>query len=302
MIADSWLSSVPTFASHPWQMSYGERAALEGIVAQLRPKLALEIGTAEGGSLRRIAAHSEEVHSFDLVAPGAEVAKLGNVSFHTGDGHVLLPEWLEQVARVGRNIDFALVDGDHTAGGVKADLDDLLRSPAVQKTVVIMHDTMNPIVREGVEGAGLERNSKVVYLDLDFVPGYLARSDPYRLQLWGGLGLLIVDAEGDFNEAGPIRQNRFHELFSVVRPAVDTMKALESGGLRMDQMDAAAVQRTLGSAWRRPAQADSGEVAELTSALEYRNRLVREIQTSASWRLTAPLRALKRYVQSRASR
>jgi hypothetical protein len=48
------------------QMSFGERAALEGILAQLRPRLAIEIGTAEGGSLSRIADYSAEVHSIDL--------------------------------------------------------------------------------------------------------------------------------------------------------------------------------------------------------------------------------------------
>ena len=41
-----------------WQMSYGERAGLEGVLSQLKPALAVEIGTAEGGSLARIAARS----------------------------------------------------------------------------------------------------------------------------------------------------------------------------------------------------------------------------------------------------
>ena len=50
-----------------WQMTFGERAAIEGILAQLRPRVAIEIGTAEGGSLERIAHYSERVHSFDLV-------------------------------------------------------------------------------------------------------------------------------------------------------------------------------------------------------------------------------------------
>ena len=39
-------------------MSFGERAALEGVVAQVRPRLAVEIGTAAGGSLARIARYS----------------------------------------------------------------------------------------------------------------------------------------------------------------------------------------------------------------------------------------------------
>jgi len=57
-------------------MSFGERAALEGILSQLTPDLALELGTAEGGSLERLAHHSAEVHSFDLVAPSLPVAEL----------------------------------------------------------------------------------------------------------------------------------------------------------------------------------------------------------------------------------
>src|SRR5215213_10756075 len=81
-----------------WQMSFGERAALEGLLAQLRPKLAIEIGTAEGGSLARVAAHSAEVHSFDLVPPADEARGLGNVTFHTGDSHALLPELLARFA------------------------------------------------------------------------------------------------------------------------------------------------------------------------------------------------------------
>ncbi len=37
---------------------------------------------------------------------------------------------------------------------------------------------------------------RVVYADLDFVPGHLAASGPYEGQLWGGLGLVIVDSGG----------------------------------------------------------------------------------------------------------
>ena len=96
---------LPMLAASPWQMSPGERATLEGVLAQLRPALALEVGTAQGGSLRRVAAYSEEVHSFDLVAPDAEVTGLANVTFHTGDSHVLLPETLAQLAAAQKSVD-----------------------------------------------------------------------------------------------------------------------------------------------------------------------------------------------------
>src|SRR5438445_13898392 len=102
-------------------MSLGERAALEGVLSQLKPALSFEIGTAEGGSLRCIARHSAEVHSFDLVAPEHDVASSANVILHTGDSHELLPAELARCAEPGRNLDFVLVDGDPSAEGGRRD-------------------------------------------------------------------------------------------------------------------------------------------------------------------------------------
>ena len=114
-----------------WQMSYGERAALKGIIADLRPAVAIEIGTGDGGSLRRIAAASGHVHAFDRYQPSPELVALPNVTFHTGDSHEMLPRVLAQLADAGTNVELVLVDGDHTAEGVKRDVLDLLASPAI---------------------------------------------------------------------------------------------------------------------------------------------------------------------------
>src|SRR5689334_24261091 len=111
-----------------WQMSPGERAAVEGILGEVRPSLAIEVGTAEGAGLRRIAALAEEVHSFDLEPPSLEVPE--NAVIHTGDSHELLPAFLAELAEAERNVDFALVDGDHSEGGVRSDVEALLDSPA----------------------------------------------------------------------------------------------------------------------------------------------------------------------------
>ena len=172
----------------PQQMSVGERAALEGFLELAKPALAIEIGRAEGGSLRRIAAHSAEVHSLDLVAPPAELAELEQVHFHTGDSHELLPSLLAELASAGRNVDLVLVDGDHSADGVRRDLEDLLASPAVGRTLILIHDTTNEEVRAGVDRVDLDRAAKVAYADLDAVSGRLFRAESLRNQLWGGLG------------------------------------------------------------------------------------------------------------------
>jgi hypothetical protein len=282
------LGVVPMLSASPWQMSYGERAALEGVVSQLRPGLALEIGTAEGGSLRRIAAYSAEVHSFDLVPPSPELASLANTTFHTGDSHVLLRQVLGELSAAGRSIDFVLIDGDHSAEGVRQDLVEVLSSPALERGVVLLHDTMNPDVRRGIEDVEMSAYEKVALVDLDFVPGYLARREPYRLQLWGGLGMVVVDGEHAFNRGGAIRDDRFHALFAMVRPTVAVMGEIEARGLPLDRMDARALEQRL-----------SEEVSGCRESLARRERLVDAMEASLSWRITSPLRGLKRYAMSR---
>jgi cephalosporin hydroxylase len=56
---------VAIFGRPDWQTPLGDRAAL-GVLTRIKPSLSIEIGTAQGGSLDRIAAHSQEVHALDL--------------------------------------------------------------------------------------------------------------------------------------------------------------------------------------------------------------------------------------------
>jgi hypothetical protein len=175
-----------------WQMSLGERAVLEGFLAQLKPELAIEIGTAAGGSLARIAAHSDEVHAIDLTDEKLQSCP-PNATFHLGDSKGVLPSLLEELAERERNVDFVLVDGDHSATGVAADLGALLESPAVGRTVILVHDSFNPIVRSGIESVGLADRPGVIGFDLDAVPGRLGKAGGFRDQLLGGFAVVIVD-------------------------------------------------------------------------------------------------------------
>lgn len=175
-------------------MSPGDRAALEGVLCALSPGLSIEVGTARGGSLARMAAHSETVHTFDLERP-PELPP--NAAFHRGDSRGTLPAAL---AELDRNVDFALVDGEHTEAAVAADLGSLLDSPRVQRAVILAHDSFHPPVRAGIEAAA--GHEKVTHADLDFVPGRMTKGGVFADQPSGGFGVLLVGIEAPRIEVG----------------------------------------------------------------------------------------------------
>jgi hypothetical protein len=257
----------------PWQMGFGERAAIVGILAELRPALAIEIGTAEGGSLRRIAEYSGEVHSFDLFEPDPDVRELENVTLHTGDSHALLPTLLAELAREGRNVDFVLVDGDHSAAGVAQDMRDLLNSPAIGRTVIVMHDSMNEEVRRGLDDVDYSAWPKVRYVELDCVAGFLFR-DPLENELWGGLALVVVDADRPREPGESPYQRRYHAHHPLMVSARDgRVQALaELDALRH-------------------------ELASTREDLERHRGWLASINASVSWRITAPLRRAKAWLK-----
>lgn len=186
--------AISTFLTHgDWAMMPGERAALEGVIATLQPPLSIEIGTSHGGSLDGISRHSSVVHAFDLVRHADVTSeRFPNVTFHIGDSHELLPTILEELASAGENVDFAFVDGDHSAEGVRRDLEDLLFSPSVATTVILLHDTLNEGVRTGLDEIDYDRFDKVRFVDLDFVQGRVVRTGRQKNELWGGLGLVVT--------------------------------------------------------------------------------------------------------------
>jgi hypothetical protein len=212
-------------ADEPWQMTLGERAALEGLLVRLAPDLAIEIGTAQGGSARCIARHAREVHSFDLIHPEGLTDELTNVVTHTGDSHLLVPAFLDRLAAAGRHVDFALVDGDHTADGVCRDVEDLLASPAVERTVIVAHDTANEDVRSGLVALDLAARPEVAYVDLDFVAGHLSAGGAFAGQLWGGLGLIVVDALARRARGHRVEDDEFHPGGELLRIARDALAA-----------------------------------------------------------------------------
>jgi methyltransferase family protein len=174
------------------EMSYGEQAALTGVLCALKPGLAFELGTFRGGSLVPIAAHSREVHTFDLASHVSE--SLPNVTYHIGDSRLTLPRVLSELDKAQRQINFVLVDGDHSRAGVEADMTNLLHSPALSSTVILLHDCANEGVREAARNVILEADG-LAYADLSFVVPPQHR-ESLLSESWGGLGIVVVDQTG----------------------------------------------------------------------------------------------------------
>jgi hypothetical protein len=185
----------PVHGDPRWWMQHGERFALEGLLAQLRPALAIEVGTYEGGSLRRIAKHAGEVHAFDIDPRTAEFTDPHtNVTLHLGDSSELLPRVLAGFARDGRNVDFALVDGAHTGEAVRRDATALLESGACERTTIVFHDSAHDAVRDALEALDLPAHPKVAWCLLDFVPGYLVADGQEQAgEGYNGLALVVID-------------------------------------------------------------------------------------------------------------
>ena len=207
-----------------WQMSRGERAAVQGILSALQPKLAVEIGSMEGACLRWIARHAAEVHSFDLQPPTVE--QPDNVRLHTGDSHELLPAFLAELAEASRNVDFVMVDGDHSPEGVRQDLEDLLDSPAVRETIILIHDIANERVREGVDSVPFTAWPKVSHVELDWIPGQLFAEPGLRNELWYGLGLVVVGGERPARH--PVYEQRYHRVGPLLAELRRTIVLRES--------------------------------------------------------------------------
>ncbi len=267
-----------------WQMSFGERAALQQILGELRPALAIEIGTAEGGSLERIAAASDEVHSIDLTHQPVRRTLQTNVVLHTGSSADVLPGLLDGFADSGRSVGFALVDGDHSFDGVRADLEVLLASPATRRSVILVHDTANPEVRAGIESVGLGGYDKVIYYELDFVPGYIYNDGIARGMIWGGLGLVMTGDRRSPAYAVSPRQTRYVEAFALIQRITTDRLAAEAG-----PSPAAPLSPVDPNDDSSPPDLRA-ELAAAQAQIARQAHVLDCIGHSRSWRLTAPAR------------
>jgi hypothetical protein len=179
-----------------WQMSRAEKYCLIGLMEQIRPEVAIEIGTYKGGSLQVIQHFAKEVYSIDIsTAPKKFLEpKFPHVHFLVGEGDKLVHGLFSQTEQAGKQLGFILVDGDHTCEGVQRDLHAILSYPHKNPFVILLHDSFNPQCRKGIRTMPYQRYPAVESVELDYITGSFWHNDTYR-EMWGGLAMIRVNPE-----------------------------------------------------------------------------------------------------------
>jgi hypothetical protein len=207
-----------------------------------------------------------------------------------------VPVTLAALAADGRNVDFALVDGGHSPVGVRRDVEHLLDSPAVANTLILIHDTSNDRVREELDAIRFAAWPKVELVELDLVAGYLVREERIRHELWGGLGLVMVDAGRPRYGRGSVTDDRRYptaELLATAREMVIARERGESLSELVEVAGAGDAQTRMIAELQSELAAASDEIGHLRSVSRHHEALWNSLMSSWSWRATEPVRAVK---------
>jgi len=183
-----------------WQMLPVERMALTGLLARLRPRHALEIGTYHGGSLSLIAQFAERVWALDIDPDVPNRFRVPpNVDLRIGDPDGLVSRMLDELDAAGIALDFILIDADHSTEGVRRDIETVIHRPTPPRApcVILLHDSGNPGCRLGIQTADWASCPYVHHVELDFVPGQIIEHAvrDNRSEVWGGLALAYLMPE-----------------------------------------------------------------------------------------------------------
>jgi len=190
----------PNVPTADWQMLTSERMALTGLLARIRPRNALEVGVYYGGSLSLIAQFCERVWALDIDPDVPRRFPVPpNVDLRIGEAEGLLTGMLDELDAAAIALNFVLIDADHSAAGVRRDIEAVIQRPAPPREpmFIVMHDSGNPECRRGISSANWADCPFVHHVELDFVPGQIVEHSVRdgRGEVWGGLGLAYLRPE-----------------------------------------------------------------------------------------------------------
>jgi|GEM_PF-6171834 len=200
----------PVSATFGWQMELCERAVIELLARRIRPQVAIDLGTASGGSLSAVAPFAKKIFSLDVKHSDALRHTIATTFPHcelvTGDSKVTLVELLRQLEAGDEALEFVLIDGGHSREQVQADFSNLIRHRPKTRLIAIGHDSFNPNCRQGMLEVDWASSPWVVSVELDAVPGILWQQAPITLQQWGGF--LLVEMRHDGRKGGNLVINQ----------------------------------------------------------------------------------------------
>jgi hypothetical protein len=151
-----------------WAMGLGDKAVVLLIAASLQPSVAIDAGTFLGGSAAALALFAVRVITIDLDdAQGRHVEGLANVEFVGG----LAADVLARILPDERSAELVILDAAHTADGIVAEVEQLLRFPPEVPRAVLIHDSAMETCREGLDSIDWASNPAVRGVTLNFVPG-----------------------------------------------------------------------------------------------------------------------------------
>lgn len=190
-------SGIPIFmeADFPleWSMTRNEKFCFIKLLEILKPEVAIEIGVDQGGSLQVMSKYAEKVYAIEIDKSKVErlQGKFNNVEFLVGDSKTIIPQLLDTIQKEGKSLEFALIDGDHSEKGVKADIENLIKYIPLKSLNIILHDSFNPDCRKGMTSVNYTTNKHVHYVELDYISGTF-EPDGQKNEMWGGLGHIVL--------------------------------------------------------------------------------------------------------------
>jgi len=177
-------------------MTRWEKYALASLLQAVRPDVAIEIGTYQGGSLQLLSQYAQKVYSVDISPEPA--SRLGdsfpNVDFLIGSSKEVLPGLIRAISESRERLGFILVDGDHSHAGVMSDANAILKYVPVGPLFIVFHDSFNPECRKGILSSNWRACDHVHLVEIDFVPGVYYQQACGRAaerSMWGGLALAL---------------------------------------------------------------------------------------------------------------
>lgn len=231
----SVLRNINCVLDNPAQLRAPERLLMYTLVVAFKPRCALEIGSAEGGSALLTCAAMDDNGFGRMVCVDPQFRFADSVweriRHRVTRVQGFSPQVLNQAALAvePERFDFAFIDGDHTFDGVQRDIQGVLPLLADQ-AVLLFHDSHHPPVRAGIDDIMARCSGELNDLgELSAEHTTLATAD--GTEIWGGIRAARFVRGRKANTATaddtPLDENTRLAMNTIIRRSTEKITELE---------------------------------------------------------------------------